>query len=181
MKAFVVEPGDGLIGFIETGCEQQWVVGALLKPDFDVRIADGDSGGGVDEVAKEMSGTGALITISNTVGKDPVEAAGHQGQLEIAIDLHGDGGGERVHVEEVNAVGDAVFNEHALGVAADHTGRGPAQLVGQQEGGVLMTEIGDGELTDRTFIIIQGDPLIENPGRTVLSGDVFQCDAAPGR
>jgi hypothetical protein len=38
---------------------------------------------------------------------------------------------ECVHVEEVDAAGDAVLDDHALGVAADHiTGRA-CQLVGQ--------------------------------------------------
>ncbi len=57
------------------------------------------------------------------IARKPVKAARHEGQLEVAVDLHRYGGGEGVHVEEVDAVGDGVLDDHPLCVAADQLSR----------------------------------------------------------
>ena len=79
--------------------------------------------------------------------------ASHQRELQVAGNLHGHGRGEGIHVEEINAVGDAVFDDHALRIALDeHFGRF-FQLVGEEQGGPLMTQFGDGNLPDGTCVV----------------------------
>ena len=64
-----------------------------------------------------------LITVTNPLAKITIQTAGHQGQLEVAIDLQGDGGRQGVHVEEIHAIFDIVFDQHPLHLAADESGR----------------------------------------------------------
>src|SRR6266446_8827221 len=110
---------------------------------------------------KNVAGMSAQISVLDLEGKESVETAGHQGEQEIAIDLHGNGGGESIHVEEIDAVGDAVFDDHALGVALNQLGSGAAQLVGQQEGGLLMAEIGNDDLAEGPGVAGQSNTSIE--------------------
>ena len=120
---------------------------------------------------KNVAGMSAQISVLDLEGKESVETAGHQGEQEIAIDLHGNGGGESIHVEEIDAVGDAVFDDHALGVALNQLGSGAAQLVGQQEGGLLMAEIGNDDLAEGPGVAGQSNTSIENAWRAVFPGD----------
>lgn len=147
-------------------------MGALLEMDVDAGLVDGDRGRGIDEVAENMAGMSAEISVLNLEGKESVETAGHQSEQEITIDLHGDGGGESIHVEEIDAVGNAIFDDHALGVALNQLGSGTAQLVGQQEGGLLMAEVGDDDLAERSGVAGQSNTLIENAWCAVFPGDV---------
>src|SRR5437879_12583802 len=102
--------------------------------DVDAGLVDGDRGGGIDEVAENMAGMSAEISVLNLEGKEAVETAGHQSEQEITIDLHGDGGGESLHVEEIDAVGNAIFDAHALGRALNRVGGGKGKLVGRRAG-----------------------------------------------
>lgn len=120
------------------GCEQG-VVCPLLEPDLNVALADAYGGGGVDKVPEEASGFGVFIAIAELPSQEPVEAAAHEDELEITVDLHGDG----VHVEE-----DAVLDEHALGVAGDQLGSAALELVSKEQGRLFVAEIHDGDLAD---------------------------------
>ena len=92
---------------------------------------------------------GPFVAVADALAQHAIQAAGHQRQLQIAVDLHRHGRRQRVHVEEVDAVRDGVFDDHALGVAADELEGRALQLIGQQQRRLLVTQIGDGDLTDR--------------------------------
>src|SRR5882762_3077335 len=117
-----------------------------------------------------MTRVGALITVLELESEEPIKAAGHERQLEIAVDFHGHGGGECIHVEEINAVGDSIFNEHALRIAGNQLGSGTRELVGQQERRLLMPEIGDDHLANEAGVAAERNSLIENAGATVFAG-----------
>ena len=48
-------------------------------------------------------------------------------------------------MEEVDRLGDGVLDDHAAGVAVDQVGRLGVELVGKQEGGLVVAEVGDGD------------------------------------
>jgi hypothetical protein len=60
-------------------------------------------------------------------------------------------------VKEIDAIFDAVFDDHPLGIAFDQFGRRGAELIGQQSSRLLMAQIDDGELTQRTVIVFESD------------------------
>ena len=143
MQGPVVEPGDFDGLFIETRREQQGVVGSFLKAHRDLVGGDIHGGGCVNEVAEERLRLGALVTLPDLLAEETVEAAGHEGELEVAVHFHGDGGGQRVHMEELDAVLDGVLDDHAAGIAFDEFGGGTFELIGDQERGFLVPQILD--------------------------------------
>src|SRR5207237_10028227 len=98
-----------------------------------------------------MTRTGTLISVFNLAGQKSIEAAGHQRELEITVNLHGHGRGQGIHMEEVNAIGDPIFTDHALRVAPHQSGGGAVELIGQQEGGFLVTKIRADAMTEATM------------------------------
>ena len=49
-------------------------------------------------------------------------------------------------MEEAHGVGERILDEHALGIAGDEIFDGRACVVGEQDGGLVVAEIGDEEL-----------------------------------
>ena len=72
------------------------------------------------------------MALANPVGEQAVEGGGHDGELEIDSDLERHRGGDVVHVEEVNRLGDGVLDQHAAGIAVDQTDRRCMLVVGEQ-------------------------------------------------
>ena len=54
--------------------------------------------------------------------------------------------GQRVDVEEAHRVGECILDEHAFGVAGDEVFDGTACVVGEQDGRLVVAEVGDEEL-----------------------------------
>ena len=75
---------------LEPGLEQVWVVCALLKLDRDGRGIDRDNRSGVYEVAEDAPRLRSRIFLSEFGPKEPLEAARHERELEVTVDLHGD-------------------------------------------------------------------------------------------
>jgi hypothetical protein len=123
-------------------------VGALLEAHLNIPLGDHHMGDRIDEVTEDVLGLGGGTAVIDLLAEEAIQAAGHQGQLQIAIDFHGDRRGQRVDVEEIHAISDAVLDEHALRVAADELNRGAAQLVGHHDGRFLVAQVGDGDLAD---------------------------------
>jgi len=123
MQTTATEPGNARALSIEADVEEVWVVGSLLEADRDGGWVDRHDRGGIDEVAKDAPRLRIGVFLSEIGPKEPVEAACHERELEVTVDLQGDGRGECVHVEEVDAVGDAVLDEHSLCIAIDELRR----------------------------------------------------------
>ena len=92
---------------------------------------------------------------------------------------HGHGGGERVHVEEVDGLGDLVLDDHAPRIAVDEVGGPRPHLVGHEQDRVVVAEPGDRDLADLAGILRQADGLVDDPRRAVAAADVGEADAAP--
>jgi len=108
---------EGLVG--QPASNQERVVGAFIQGYVDARFLDGDGGGDIEEIAEEFLGLSPLIFAPDLGGQEPIERTGHEGNLEVEINFEPDHGGEGVEVEELDGLGDAVFDEHAMGIACD--------------------------------------------------------------
>jgi len=104
-----------------------------------------------EALMKSLTGLGGLVTIADADRQQAIQAADHQRQLQVAVDLHRHCRAQRVHVEEGDLVLDVVLDQHPLGVAADEVACRTGQLVRQQQGGFLMPQVGDGQLTERAI------------------------------
>src|SRR5512135_1170025 len=71
---------------------------------------------------------------------------------------------------------DVVLDQHPLGVAADEVGGGPGQLVGQQQGRILVPQLGDGQLAEGALVIVQLDPPVQDAWGLVRAGDALPLD-----
>ena len=87
-------------------------------------------------------------SVSEPPGEDAVEGAGHESDLEVELDLAGHGGGQCIHVEEVDGIGDGVLDDHAARVSVDEDACRRVHLVGDEECALLVAEVGDGDLAD---------------------------------
>ena len=84
-------------------------------------------------------------------------------------------------MEEVDPVLDVVLDQHPLGVAADEVAGRTGQLVGQQQGGFLMPQVGDGQLAERAVVALQRNPAIQDAWRLIDAGNALELDPLPSR
>jgi len=63
-------------------------MGSFLVPGRDIQKANRDRRCGIDQVPEDMSGPGPLVAAADLGSEQTVQAAGHQGQLQVQIDLH---------------------------------------------------------------------------------------------
>src|SRR6266403_3565619 len=172
-------PRHGDVGVLKAGGEQQGAVSAFAKGDLDGIVGDGNKGLRFDEVAEQMARVRGGVLLADFCAEQAVEGAGHEGQLQVAVDFERHGRGQGIDVEELDAVGDAVFDEHAASVELDQAGGRTAQLIGEQQGWLFMPEVGDGDLPDGPLVVIEGDALIEDFREPELARDVLQFNVAP--
>ena len=173
-----VPPGDG-DGFVdEAGGEDDGEMGAAVEAHADLAVGDGDVGGHVDEVAEDLARL-SVIVAAHAAGHQAIEAAGDDQQRHVEVDLEADRRGERVDVEEAHRVGERVLDQHALGIAGDDRLGGGLGVIGEQDGGLVVAEIGDEELAEvalvRTSLLF-----VDARGAVLAAGDV-EVDGAPGR
>ena len=180
-QPLAAQPWHHFIRLIEPGRQQQRVVGTLLEPHDDFALGDRDFRRGVDEIAEEMPGLRDLVTIPDANRQQAIQAAGHERQLQIAVDLHGNRRRESIHVEEIDPVLDVILDEHPLSVPTDEVGSGSAELVGQEQGRFLVPQLGDSQLTERAVVVVQGDPLIQDARGLVCPRAALQFDPSPSR
>ena len=113
-------PGQPLPG--EPGGDEDRILGTAADVHLDAVGQDLDARAGLCELSEQRAGA----------GQHAVVGARHQRELEVGVNLHRDLVGERVHVEEVDGVGDRVFDQHTAGVAVDEGGERFLGAVGEQ-------------------------------------------------
>ena len=73
-------------------------------------------------------------------------------------------------MEELDGLGASVFGEQAMGVARDQSWTTALGLVGEQDGGFLVTEFGDGDLAEGARVPRQRDAFVEDLGSSEGAG-----------
>src|ERR1017187_5607958 len=84
-------------------------------------------------------------------------------------------------MEELNRLGDPVLDQHTLGIARHQRRATGLEVVGQQDGRLLVSQIDDRDLTQRAVIILQMDSFVQDSGGTEGPGQRGQSDPLPGR
>src|SRR5258707_13426541 len=82
-------------------------------------------------------------------------------------------------MEEAHGSGQGVFDEHASGVAGDDLARGGASIVGEQDGGLVVSEVSDEELAEDA--LARTSLLLVDARRAVFAVGRVEGDGAPGR
>jgi hypothetical protein len=113
-------------------------VGARLVADDDFVRREGEVAHRINAVPKDMPRLGVGVALADLGPQETIEAAGHERQLQVTRDLQGHGRREGIQMEEVDAIGKAVFDAHPWRVAFDEGGRCTPSLVGEQHGRLFM-------------------------------------------
>ncbi len=82
-------------------------------------------------------------------------------------------------MKEVDRIGDPVFNQHSLGIARYQLHDGGVQLIGDQDGRLLVPQLGDGDLAEFALVACKMDLAFQDPGVPVLPGQRRQSDPLP--
>jgi len=101
------------------------------------------------------------------VAQRGAEGVGQDREHNVEVDAEGDCAGEGVEAEGLDGFGEALFAVHPAGVGVDDLPSGRGGPVGEQEGGLVVAQPGDGELADRAGV-----------GRQLRGWVVVQVDAA---
>ena len=101
---------------------------------------------------KRRLGCARVVLAADALGHQAIQGTGHQGELQVEVDLQADHRGERIEVKELDGLGDVVFDQHPLGIARDQGGRTGLVVVGQEHGGLLMAQIDHRQLPQRARI-----------------------------
>ena len=120
-----------------------------------------------------------LVPAPDAAPQQPVQRAGHQRELQFGVDLQRHGRGQRVHEKEIDGLGDGVLDHHPAGVAVRQVGGPVLELVGERQGGLLVAEVGDGDLADPAGVLAQLDQAVERAGMAELAADVAQRELLP--
>jgi hypothetical protein len=83
-------------------------------------------------------------------------------------------------MEKVDAIGEAVFNHHALRLAFNKRRGSTAHLSGHEEGRLCMAEVSHGPLAQGTLISFELEGVVKHARSSVSTRDVLQSHAAPG-
>src|SRR5205807_1211105 len=98
----------------------------------------------------------------------------------VEVDVEGDGGGEGVDVERANPLGEALFDAHAMGVLLDQQLGPGGEVVGDQDGGMLVPEPADGKLADVAVVVRELNAVVVNGLSPAIAASAFELDRTPG-
>ena len=96
------------------------------------------------------------------------------------VDLYQDGGRKGIEVEELDSLGDDVFNPPSSGVVANQGLRWGVEVIGDQEGGFFTTVATDDDLAQLALVIRELDGGFMDQRVWVLPFGVGDMDAFPG-
>ena len=125
--------------------------------------------------------TGPLIAVADASAEQAEQTAGHKGQLQIGVELHRHDRGQRIHVEEVDAIGDAVLHHNAVSLTSKELRWLALELVGKRQARLFVPKFGDGQLAKRSLVVAPLKGLVKAPRRPKSPCDAFKLDVLPGR
>ncbi len=149
----VGKPRDLKLFLAESGGNEQRVVGASPESHLHHFGADPHGRRGTHEAVEQLLCLDPFVLVADSSSQQAVQCGRHHGELQVGIDLQRHRRRERVHVEELDGLGDGVLDDHATGVAvAEGSGR-CSGLVGQQQGRILVSQVGHRDLAERAGVV----------------------------
>ena len=164
-------PEAGGRGTSVTGFEQIRVVGATTKLDVNTVPTDRHRRVGLHELTGQAGRFGAAEEVTEPVGQTAVQSAVHQGQLQAQIDAQRHRGRQRIHAEEADGISDRGFDQHAAGTAGDRSGCRGVQLVGNQQGRLVMAQVAGRNLAEGLGVVFDADGPVHNAWAMVEAAD----------
>src|SRR5512139_346677 len=143
----IIQPGYPGRADLGESLHEHGQVSLLFEVDPDAITLDLDGPGIGKELGIETLG-GLPLMAGKHEGDGPVEVMGGNGEGEVEIDLHHNGGREAVQVKEVDVLRDPFLNEPAPSVLADDLSDIPLSFVGEEKGWFLPAVTGEDELAE---------------------------------
>ena len=176
---FTGEPRHGSRRVGQPGSNKVRVMSAFVELDDDAVLFNDDGRRDIQEVSEDLLCLRSVVFATDTLGHEPIEGTGHESDLEIEVDLEANHGREGVEMEELNGFGDSVLDKHSLRVTRNQVRAADLEIVGEQNGGLLVAKINDRDLAQRAAVFLQFNALIENLGSPETAGQGAQRDPAP--
>ena len=148
----VTEPGDATVLLGESVKDEEGVVGPSSVSDRDGVGVDADVRSRVNELPEQSPSGVGFVAVSDPVGKQSVQCGGKDGELEIDVDLERYSSREGIHMEQIDGLGDGVFDDHAPGIAVGQPGGCLVGLIGDQQGRLVVAETSDCNLSQGSGI-----------------------------
>jgi len=114
------------------------------------------------------------------LGQHGVEGISDHGHDDVEVHLDQDGGRKGIEVEKFDGLRDDVFHPPPSGVVANQQLRWRVEVIGDQEGGLLMAVAPNDHLAQITLIIRQRDKRFMDQRIGILPFGVGNMDALPG-
>jgi len=114
------------------------------------------------------------------LGQHGVEGVGDHGHDNVEVHLDQDGGRKGIEVEKLDGLGDDVFHTPPSGVVANQQLRWSVEVIGDQEGGLLMAVAPNDHLAQITLVVRQRDKRFMDQRIGILPFGVGNMDALPG-
>ena len=130
VQGFVAEPGHGGGGVCQARLDEERIVGAFVERYVHAVVGDGHGRRDVQQVLEDLLGLGRGVDAADLLGQQPIQGAGHEGDLQIEVDLEADHAGQGSEMKERHGGAAAVFDEPALGVAGDQGRAAELEVVG---------------------------------------------------
>ena len=137
---------------------------------------DHHSGWGVHNISEQLTSLGVSIA-PHASGQTSIEPTGYYEQGHVEIDLKADSGGQCIHVEEANGVGDGVLHKHALSIACDELNDG-LRIIAQKDSRLVVPQVLDIELSEELAMNL--DFLFVDFGCLEFACRHIQGDPTPG-
>ena len=109
-----------------------------------------------------------------------VERICNHGHDDIKVNLDQDGRGKGIEVEELDSLGDGIFHPPPSGVVSHEQFQGGSEVIGDEEGGLLMAVALNNHLAQFTLIVRQSDEGFVDHRIGVFPFTMGDVDAFPG-
>ena len=130
-EVLVAEPGHRSVrGISESSVNEERIAGTLVEGDGDAVLSNLDGASDVEEVIVDRFGLGPVVLLWESCSEEAIEGTGHEGKLQIEINLKADHRCERIDMEEMDGFSNGIFNKHTVGVARDEGGGLGFEVVG---------------------------------------------------
>ena len=141
---------------------------------------DDDVAGSAQEALLEGVWGGGGIA-AQALAERVADSTGEDRDHHVEIDVERDCGGEGVDVEGTYPLGEALLDAHAVGVLLDQDFGPGVEVVGDENGGLLVPEAMDGELADLAVVVAEPDVVVVVNSRPAVAVGALKLDGAPGR
>ena len=153
----------------------------LIEGHDHSRLLDLDRRGDVQQVAEDRLGLGLVVLPPDPVRHQAIQRAGHHRDLQVEIDLQAHHRRQGIEVEELDRLGDPVLDQHPLRVAGHQRRALALEVIRQQDRRLLVAQVDDRDLAQLPLVVLQPDPLIQDPGGAEAPRQAVQGDPPPRR